>query len=107
MVGAGCVLSVRVVRRLLGIRRYQVGGQNNRPPLRSRIGTVCDSQKPQLPKETRLIRFAGIRVRAGVGPGSVTGGSMVCSLDGHLLVNGSQHLWMNLGRVPFRALLYR
>jgi len=30
VVGAVCV---RVVRRLLGIRRYQIDGQNNHPPL--------------------------------------------------------------------------
>ncbi len=57
MVGAGCVLpvSVRVVRRLLGIRRHQVGGldlgENNRP--------VCDSQKAQLLKE---FFFSGFRL---------------------------------------------
>jgi hypothetical protein len=32
LVGAVCV-RVPVVRRLLGIRRYQIGGQNNHPPL--------------------------------------------------------------------------
>ncbi len=59
-----------MVRRLLGIRRYLVrvavaGRRPEQPSAADRIGTVCGhgSQKPQL-KNTRLIRFAGIRVHA-------------------------------------------
>ena len=61
VVGAVCV---RAVRRLLGIRRYQSRGQNNLPPLVALAPClVCKSFN--FKKHTLLIRFAGIRVRAG------------------------------------------
>ena len=57
----GVVVRATVVRRLLGIRRQWIGGENKRPSLidwhRLRLCGVSI--------KTRLFRFARIRVRAG------------------------------------------